>query len=136
MGIFIMFNGGIEFESIWVIEFWILEFELLSFYVNYVIVMFDFFIVLQEVCFIVNVSGYEINFGFNGNVSFFISLFDLVLLNVFLGFDISVIFIDFLINDLVQVCIIGIIEELIFGGIEFLLDDFCVGELICDIDNL
>lgn len=136
MGTFITLNGGIEFESIRVIEPWTPELESPSLYVNYATATFDFPIALQEVCFTANISGHEINLGLNGNVSLFTSLLDPALLNAFLGFDISVTPIDPSTNDLVQVCITGIIEELTLGGIEFLLDDLCVGEPICDIDNL
>ena len=136
MGTFITLNGGIEFESIRVIEPWTPELESPSLYVNYATATFDFPIALQEVCFTANISGHEINLGLNGNVSLFSSLLDPALLNAFLGFDISVTPIDPSTNDLVQVCITGIIEELTLGGIEFLLDDLCAGEPICDIDNL
>lgn len=136
MDTYITANGALEFDQIQVVEGWAPALDPPSLYVNYATATFDYHIPVQELCFTGNLSGHAINFGINGEVAIFSSLLDPALLALFADFDISVTPVEPNSTGVVNVCISGLIEEFTIGGIEFLLDDVCSSNPVCNLSNL
>lgn len=136
MGTFASANGEINFDQIQVVEGWVDNLDAPSLYINYATATFGYHTPVQTLCFTGYLSGHDINFGLNGNVQLFTSLVDPALIEAFPDFDITVAPIEPNSSGLVSVCISGLIETFTIGGIEFLLDDLCASDPICDISNL